>query len=212
MLISLAQIVPAAALIPVHGTVQLGSNANRAIMTRRYIMWPMVGALLSGALIGAVIASFIVVQIPLELLQVSVALYVLIVVWRPQFSKSSSHGSAVFTGVWTTIASMFVGASGPMVASYVYPRITDTRAKLATFSATLAGQHILKGFVFSLVGFEFLRWAPLILIMIIGGAIGTYLGLKIAQRLQSVWFDRLFRWGVSILALKLLGASILGSL
>ena len=37
LLVIMAQLVPIAALIPVHGLVQLGSNANRAIMTRQHI-------------------------------------------------------------------------------------------------------------------------------------------------------------------------------
>ena len=41
LLAVMASLVPAAALIPVHGIVQLGSNAGRAVMLRQRIVWPI---------------------------------------------------------------------------------------------------------------------------------------------------------------------------
>ena len=52
LLAIMAGIVPAAALIPVHGLVQLGSNGNRALMTRRHIDWPLLRRFALGALAG----------------------------------------------------------------------------------------------------------------------------------------------------------------
>ena len=56
LLAVMATIVPPAALIPVHGLVQLGSNGNRALLTREYIDWSLLRLFFGGALIGAVIA------------------------------------------------------------------------------------------------------------------------------------------------------------
>jgi len=56
LLAIMAGIVPAAALIPVHGLVQLGSNGNRALMTRRHIDWPLLRRFALGALAGALLA------------------------------------------------------------------------------------------------------------------------------------------------------------
>lgn len=64
LLAILASVLPAAALIPVHGLVQLGSNGNRAIMTRQHIDWCMVKSFSAGALLGAFAASFVVIQLP----------------------------------------------------------------------------------------------------------------------------------------------------
>ncbi|MGB0217053.1 MAG: hypothetical protein ACPF9E_16595 [Alteromonas oceani] len=37
LLVVMASVIPIAALIPVHGLVQLGSNASRAVMTFKYL-------------------------------------------------------------------------------------------------------------------------------------------------------------------------------
>ena len=62
LLAIMAQILPVQALIPVHGLVQLGSNGNRAYMTRQHIDWKMSRLFSLGAIVGAVISVWIVIQ------------------------------------------------------------------------------------------------------------------------------------------------------
>lgn len=73
----MAQIVPVAALIPVHGLVQFGSNVNRALMTHEHIDRPWIKLFFYGSLAGAAVASLIVVQLPLVVIQLSVGLFIL---------------------------------------------------------------------------------------------------------------------------------------
>ena len=87
LLAILATTLPPIALIPVHGLVQLGSNGNRAWMTRAHIDWSMVKFFGIGALFGAISASFVVIQLPLYLIQLCVALFILFLVWGPKPKK-----------------------------------------------------------------------------------------------------------------------------
>lgn len=210
LLVVMAQVIPVAALIPVHGLVQLGSNANRAVLTRQHIDWSLCGRFLAGALIGAGLASLVVVQLPLQLIQLAVAGFILWMVWGPKpVARSLTPLRTLLAGSLTTFLSMFVGATGPLVAAFVHRHSHDKMQTVATFAAAMTGQHLLKGVVFSFVGFSFIDWLPLIGLMILSGLLGTWIGLNLLHRVTSVWFNRLFRIIVTLLALRLLSQALL---
>ncbi len=205
LLAIMAGIVPAAALIPVHGLVQLGSNGNRALMTRQHIDWPLLRRFALGALAGALLASLLVVQLPLQWIQFSVAAFILYLVWGPKpAQRSLGSGGQVLAGGFTTLVSMFVGATGPLVAAFLHRRDLDKLATTATFAGCMSVQHLLKMSVFTAVGFAFWDWLPLVAAMILAGTLGSWLGLKLLDRLPAEHFRAAFRWIVTLLALRLL--------
>ena len=107
LLAIMATIVPVTALIPVHGLVQLGSNGNRAWMTRQHTDWALVKRFILGAVLGALIASFIVVQLPLNWIQFSVAAFILYLVWGPKPGKHSlSAPGQLVAGAITTVSTI----------------------------------------------------------------------------------------------------------
>ena len=205
LLAIMAGTLPAAALIPLHGLVQFGSNGNRAWMTRRHIDWRLLRRFALGALAGALLASLIVVQLPLRWIQLSVAAFILYLVWGPKpAGRSLGATGQLLAGALTTLVSMFVGATGPLVAGFIHRRDMDKLATTATFAACMSVQHLLKMGVFSAVGFAFWDWLPLTALMILAGALGGWLGLKPLDRIPAAHFKRVFRWIVTLLALRLL--------
>lgn len=205
LLAILASVLPPAALIPVHGLVQLGSNGNRAWLTRQHIDWCMVKSFSAGALIGAFTASFVVIQLPLHLIQLCVGLFILFLVWAPKPAKQQlGEKGQVLAGAGTTFTSMFVGATGPLVASFLHRQSYDKHQITATFAACMSLQHLLKMLVFSVVGFAVWQWLPLIMLMIIGGAAGTWLGLRALNRIPTRYFQVAFKTLITLLAIRLL--------
>ncbi len=204
LLVSLASILPVSALIPVHGLIQLGSNGNRAVMTRHHIDWSMVKFFGVGAVLGAVLASLIVVQLPLQWIQLAVAGFILFLVWgpKPQKQELSVPGRVISGGV-TTLVSMFVGATGPLVAGLVHRGSYDKMTHTATFASCMTLQHCLKGGVFVSVGFAFWQWLPFISVMIVAGVVGSWLGLKALDRIPAVYFKGIFRVVITLMALRL---------
>lgn len=205
LIAAMAQLIPVAALIPVHGLVQFGSNFNRALMTRQHIDRVWVGRFTLGAVAGALLASFIVVQLPLVLIQLSVGLFILWMIWGPKpKAQQMSAARTVVSGGVTTLISMFVGATGPLVGGLLYRRDGDKMTKVATMATALSVQHALKGFVFAFVGFSFVEWLPFIVAMIASGAVGTYIGLHFLKKVSSDRFNQIFRLTITILALRLI--------
>lgn len=205
LLAVMATTVPVAALIPLHGLVQLGSNGNRAVMTRRHIDWKMLIYFSLGALPGALLASLVVVQLPLVVIQYAVAGFILFLVWgsKPQVREMSPLGR-MLAGAVTTLVAMFVGATGPLVAAFVHRNGYSKMQITATFASCMTFQNILKAVVFTAVGFQFFAWLGLISAMVLSGFIGTWAGLKILSKIPPERFLRVFRWIVTLLALKLI--------
>lgn len=209
LLAVMASVLPISALIPVHGLVQFGSNANRAAMTWRHIDKTLFIQFSLGAIAGALIASLVVVQLPLMIIQISVAGFILFLVWGPKpHAREASRAGRILAGMLTTFISMFVGATGPLVAAFVHRSNYDKLQLTATFASCMTLQHSLKIVVFGIAGFVFADWLPLILAMIVSGALGTWLGLNVLKRIPADWFRVLFKGVVTLLACRLIWQAV----
>nr|WP_245220008.1 sulfite exporter TauE/SafE family protein [Pseudoalteromonas arabiensis] len=204
LLVIMASMLPMGVVIPVHGLVQLGSNANRFLFTFKHIDAAMFIYFSLGGVLGALVASSIVTSIPLELMKIVVAVFVLYLLWgvTPELRETSKLWR-VFAGLWTSFTSMFVGASGPLVGSCLYVNNYDKLKFTATFSSCMTVQHTLKAILYGAVGFAFWQWLPLVILMILSGAIGTWLGLKLLHRISSDKFKKIFRLVLTVLSLQL---------
>ena len=206
MLALMGIFLPVAALIPVHGAVQLGSNTGRAWHQRPFIRHDVFAPFLIGSLIGAVAGAFVVVQVPDALMKLVLGGFILIITWGkiPGFDRLGRIGLAVGSAA-TALLTMMVGATGPLLSSVFAQIIPDDRkALVATHAAGMTIQHALKIVVFGLAGFAFAAWVPLVAVMIASGYLGTVYGSRWLERLPEAQFRRWFRIGISLLALDLL--------
>ena len=77
LLAVMAMILPAQALIPVHGLVQLGSNSGRALIMLRHVERSVLLPFLLGSLAGAALGGVIAVQLPPAWLKIGLGAFVL---------------------------------------------------------------------------------------------------------------------------------------
>lgn len=205
----MAQVLPPQFIIPLHGVVQLGSNAGRAAMSWRHIDWRLIGAFLPGAIVGAVIGSFVLVALPPGIMYLSIAVFILYLCWGPKLPKMvlGSWGTAIAATI-TTFITLFAGATGPLVASFIKQIYADRFRTVATFATAMSLQHMLKITVFEAAGFSLIAWMPLLLCMVSSGAIGTWVGLKLLKRISNKHFHTVFNAVLTVLAIRLLWQSI----
>lgn len=205
LLAIMAQVLPPAAIIPVHGVVQLGSNGGRALMSWRYIDWRTLGAFLPGAVVGALIGSLVLVNLPLQTMYLSIAGFILFLCWGPPLPKLVlSRTGVALAGGATTFASLFVGATGALVGAFVKQIHRDRFTTVATFSAAMSFQHATKAVVFQEAGFDLTAMLPLIVAMVASGALGTWIGLHLLKRMHDTHFSMLFNIVLSLLAARLI--------
>lgn len=206
LLIVMAEFVSPLALIPIHGLVQLGSNANRAWLTRAHLRQDIAVPFLIGAVLAAGLAVGFLGRIQLDWIPLAVAAFILWSCWGPMPSLAlvQTPARVGVGGFLTTAATMVFGATGPLVAAWLGRGIGDRWTYTACFSTCMSVQHLLKVLVFAGLGFAFLPWLPLVGLMILTGYLGTRVGLKALHRLPEKRFQTVFKWLLTALALRVL--------
>lgn len=205
LLAVVAQILPAAATVPVHGIVQLGSNVGRAGLMRFHIDKKLLVYFMGGSAVGALVGGQIVLSLPTDLLQLTLGVFVLYATWGPKpHPRGASFKRVAFGGALSTLLTMFVGATGPFVAALLKPMRLSKHGQVANMSACMVVQHALKGLVFGLLGFSFTPYVPLMIAMIMLGFVGTLVGRRLLETLSEVHFQTGLNWVLTLLALRLL--------
>lgn len=213
VLATMAQLLPPTVLVPIHGVVQLGSNLGRAILMVREAMLSIVPSFLVGTLIGAVLGAQIVVSLPTPLLQVVLAVFILYATWAPKFrSRRPGQVKFLMVGAISTVVTMFVGATGALVAPFVAAACADRSEMVSTHAVVMSIQHGLKVIAFGVVGFVFGPYIPLLGGLLLFGFVGTYVGGLVLNRLPEPVFRMGLRMILTLLSLRLLYSALAKSI
>jgi uncharacterized membrane protein YfcA len=209
MIAVLALVFPPATVVPVHGAIQLGSNAGRATVQRAHIQWPLVIWISLGAVIGTIVGGQFASLLPEAAFQIAIAVFVLITTWLPQPKiVGRSRLAQVIGGAVISALSMVVGATGPLVAVFI-KGLSDRRELVATHAMLMTIQNTFKVVVFVALGFAFAEFLPLILAMIGFGFLGTALGSRLLLKVPEAVFRIGFKIVLSLVALDLLREAVL---
>ncbi|MGF1591926.1 MAG: sulfite exporter TauE/SafE family protein [Kiloniellaceae bacterium] len=211
MIAVMAVLMPAQAVIPVHGLVQIGSNAGRAAIMINGVQWRVLGPFFIGSLAGAAVGGLTVIQLPPAILNIGLACFILWSVWGPPLA---AHGrfKVIATGAFSSFLTMFFGATGTFVSAMLKTMRLGRVEHVATHSACMVAQHFIKVVAFGLLGFAYGPYLGLIVVMIVSGFVGTVIGKHVLVKMNDVTFHRVLAVLLSILALRLLyeGVSLLG--
>lgn len=210
---TMAVFLPPVALIPLHGVLQLGSNGGRVALMYRHVLRGILPVFTAGTVLGAAAASQIVVALPTILLKAVLGTFILFTVWGPSF-RASAPGNRTFFAVGAAAAftTMFVGATGLLIAPFAIAAGKDRSQIVATHAAMMTIQHTLKIIAFGLLGFAFGPYWTFLAAMLVFGFFGTWLGKMALNKLP----ERLFRTGLkailTVLALRLIYEAVAGGL
>lgn len=200
---------PPAVLVPVHGVVQAGSNINRVILMRKQVLLHLLPVFVAGSVVGALFGARLVISLPVSLLQMVLAVFILYAAWAPRFSGGAVSKVKFFlVGAVGSFVTMFVGATGPLIAPFAAAASPDRRRVIATHAAFMSVQHGFKIIAFGVLGFSFWPYVPLLVAMIACGFLGTLIGRRILNRLPERSFRIGFRVVLSLLALKLFSGAV----
>jgi len=201
-----ASFLPPLAIIPVHAVVQLASNGGRVFLLRNEIHWPILSTFIFGCALGAVLGGMIVLQIPHELIKLLMGLFILwsIYGYLPKFNrKQIFFGCVISCGL-----SVIVGATGAFIAAIVNTFKLPKLNHISTVAFVMMTKHILKIIVFIFLGFSFTPYINIIILMVIGGFIGTIIGKKIMYQINESIFKKLLNFVLTLLALRIIVISI----
>jgi uncharacterized membrane protein YfcA len=206
----MALLLPPAALIPIHGIIQLGSNAGRAAIMAKDVLWRPVRPFIIGTTIGAALGGMVAVQLPPWLVQLAVGVFILVVVFTTLPPIQQRY---IFAGgVISSFLTMFFGATGNFVAAMVKSMKLDPVPHVATHSTMMTFQHLIKVLVFGLIGFQFAPYIHLIVAMLISGFVGTVAGRQFLIRAGSRYFKPVLNGILFVAACRLIWSGVAGLL
>lgn len=202
LLAVLANLLPPAALIPVHGVVQLGSNTGRALMMLPHVAREILLPFLVGSLLGIAVGALVVVELPPAAIRIGVGTFILwsVVATPPAFLRRSAWAA----GLGSSFLTMFFGATGPFVAAYVKTQKLGRMVYVATHAACMTAQHLLKVIAFGLLGFAFGEYLGLIAGMVAFGFLGTLAGGRVLMKIDERRFGIALNAILVILAARLI--------
>ncbi len=213
LLAVMSAVLPTMAVIPVHGIAQLGSNAGRALLQLRHVIWSIFLWFSIGGLLGIFLGGQVVIGMPAWALKIGIASFVLLSVWGPKI-RIPSHGPLAFflTGAVGTFLTLFFGATGPVVATVLARADLSRFATMATHGACMLMQHLMKVVTFGVLGFVYAPWVPFISVVLLAGFIGTLNGTRILKILPEEKFKTGFKIVITLIAFYLLISAGMGVL
>jgi uncharacterized membrane protein YfcA len=204
-------LVPAAVIVPLHAATQLASNLSRAGFGWRDIDPGIIPAFVLGALAGAWLGAGVYQQLDTHWLPAVIGLCILLFTWAPLPTvRGGGQLSLVLLGFYQTGLGMVAGATGPVGAAVLLRRNTARDWLVVNTAVYMALNHAIRVAAFITLGFSFAAWWPLLSGMIVAGILGSWVGTRLRHRVPQMNFQRLFRWMVTLLALRMILLPVLG--
>lgn len=205
LLAAMTFVFPPIALVPVHGVVQLGSNTGRAIVLAKNVSLRLIVPYALGAVVGAVIGGMLVVELPEATILLAIGVTILITTWlkMPPLGRGE-RGVLAVGGLFATILTMFVGATGPFVMMMLRQAGLPHARLVATHAMAMVVQHGLKVLAFVALGFAFADWAPLMATMIVAGFGGTLVGARLLHKLPEATLKKALNIVLTVISIQLI--------
>ena len=209
-------------VVALHGMVQLFSNTTRTFIFREHIKRNIIKDFSLGALIGASISGiivFLLVQfydvgsardIKVDFLKPIIGFFIIWYLFLKGPKKEKQNVSFIKDGGISGLSSIFVGATGPLIAPFFLSNNLNKENIIANKATSQMITHLTKiplfiyFFQVNYIG-EYKVLVPLIIAVYIG----TNLGKKILSFIPEKVFKMLFKAALTVIAVKLIVEQIL---
>ena len=197
-------LLPVSAILPLHALTQLASNSSRAAFGWRHIDVSIIPAFVLGAIAGAWLGAEIYQALDLQWLPLVIGCLILIFTWVPlPRMRGGGQAALVLLGVYQTGLGMIVGATGPLGAAVLLQRNSSRYWLVVNTAVYMTLNHALRVVAFVAIGFSFAPWWELVVAMILAVIAGSWAGTRLRVYVPQMNFERIFRWLVTLLALRM---------
>jgi len=204
-------------VIALHGVIQLVSNTTRTYVFREHLKKNLIKEFSIGVFLG-VILSIIIIIILLQFFQVSSAneikveilkpLIGLFIIWYLFFKggeKEKKMSSFIPVGGLSGLSSIFVGATGPLIAPFFLSKNLLKENIIANKAACQMITHLTKIPLFIyFFNVNYLEEYTILLPLILAVFLGTNFGKKILSFIPEKLFKKLFKITLLIIAIRLI--------
>ena len=209
------QVLPPTAAIPVHGVVQLASNTTRVWLLWHHMSWPVILRFCALIPFGVALGLLLFQGLPTEAVQILIGIFVLLSLVTQLIKRWRVSDVPLWAfypiGLITGSLNMVVGVIAPILGVLIIRKDLTKEGMVGTLGFFGFIGNLLKVAGFSLIGFSFIDFGPLILFMVPAAIIGTRVGRAVLSGMDEKVFLVAFRMMLIVLALKLILFDGLGS-
>ena len=203
----MASILPGAQVVPLHGLVQMTSNASRTLILLRRVAWWAFGFYVPLQLVGVYVAGLLYRDTPQDWLRPIIGAFLLATIaWKRLKPKRLDIPRWIFAlgGFGGGILSIFVGVTGPYLAAFFLRDDMEKEEIVATKAAIQMVGHVAKIPVFIAVGFPYREHIDAVIPLLAAALIGTFVGTRLLRSMAEKRFRTAFDTVLGLLALRLL--------
>ena len=213
----MAIIIPQGFLvIALHGIIQLVSNLTRTYVFKKYLRFKIINQFLIGSFIGLIISSFIILflvkyfnvnsanEIKVDFLKPLIGVFIIWYLFRKKSKKSKDNKSFYFVGGISGISTVFIGATGPLIAPFFLNKKLTKENIIANKAACQAITHLGKIPLFIyFFNVNYISESNILIPLILAVFIGTNLGKTILRYIPEDIFKLCFKISLFLIAVKL---------
>lgn len=200
--------MPPAIVIPVHGCVQLASNATRTWLLREHLDWAIIWRFSLLLPLGVVLGLWLFQGLGPEVVQILIGGFVLASLLTNRMIGLSKTKLPVWVfvpvGLITGCLNMIVGVIAPILGVLMTYTPLRKEAVVGTLGWFGVIGNLTKIAGFSAIGFSFVDYWPLISAMVPAAILGARSGRHLLARVNEALFARAFRVMLALIALKLI--------
>ncbi|MGY8780187.1 MAG: sulfite exporter TauE/SafE family protein [Fidelibacterota bacterium] len=218
----MAIIIPEGYLVvALHGVIQLVSNGTRVTVYRshihknifkKFIAGLIPGLFLSAGLVFALIQYYNVssaAELKIDFLKPLIGIYIIWFLYLRKKGKSVSDKAFLWMGGLSGLATVFIGAAGPLIAPFFINRKITKENVIATKAACQFFGHLgkLPIFIF-MFDVNYLNQGTLLFPLFIAVYFGTKFGKRMLGKLPESTFRLLFKGALTLIAIRLIVVEI----
>ena len=211
LLAVIAMVVDISYVVPLHASVQLVSNSTRLILFFKHIKWKIILYFLIGVLPGAFLGIYIFKMLDKNLIKLLMGIFILVVTYLPKSKKETTSSYKIFLpiGFVSGFIGIFFGAIGPFIAPFFIRKDIIKEELVATKAACQAITHLIKIPLFGFIGLSIVAMWEVFAVLSVIVIIGTYIGKKLLLKISDDLFKKIFKFLLTLLALKIIITQLL---
>ena len=196
-------------IIPIHGITQLASNSSRMLFSLKDVQWGLLPKFLVGSLIGIGLFGFVLSNVSTDSVPIFIGVYIILNLWSNRFSVFiKKYENYYLIGVLQTGLGLLVGATGPLSLTVLTKELNSKDEIIATSSMFMTISHLAKVPIFMILGVSFSEHLHLLLLMVLGSVIGSFIGTKLRIASNNEKLILLIKILLSLMAINMLVTAI----
>ena len=204
---AMATLLPARAVVPLHGVVQVCSNSTRGLLLWRHIEWRIIALYVPLQLVGVWFAiEWLWTGETFGWFRPTLGGFVLVaILWNRIKPKRLVVPRTVFAlaGFGGGLLTVLVGVTGPWVSTFFLRDDLSKEEVVATKAAIQTIGHFAKIGAFFSVGFDYREYAGMLVPLVAASLAGTWIGTRLLGRMRAPQFRLAFEVVLGILGLRL---------